>query len=76
MMQNRGRYTVVVTFDNPDLKLRPYTRANIQSRPKAAHNVLRVPMRSGVDTPTRQVAPDARDAAQAAEGRGPTPASG
>lgn len=43
MSQNVVTYTVVVTFDNSDLKLLPYMTANLQFEVEQRRNVLKVP---------------------------------
>ena len=43
MTQNVVVYTVVIGFDNPDLKLVPYLTANVQFQVEKRSNVLRVP---------------------------------
>ena len=73
LVQNVAPYTVVVTFDNSNLKLRPYMTANIQFEAERAHTVFRVPMAALNWNPRPdQVAPDARESAQTAKGWGPT----
>jgi HlyD family secretion protein len=42
-VQNVVVYTVVLEFDNPDLRLMPYMTANIKFTIETRHNVLRVP---------------------------------
>jgi uncharacterized protein (TIGR03067 family) len=70
MTQNVVLYTVVVTFDNADLKLRPYMTANLQFETASARNVLRVPNTALRWKPRPdQVAPDARESAPTAEVR-------
>jgi RND family efflux transporter MFP subunit len=43
MLQNVVTYTVIVSFDNPDLKLMPFLTANVQFQVEKRSNVLRVP---------------------------------
>jgi RND family efflux transporter MFP subunit len=43
MVQNVVSYTVVIAFENPDLKLVPYLTANVQFQVEKRKNVLRVP---------------------------------
>ena len=45
MTQNVVRYTVVVTFDNPNSKLLPYLTANLQFETEPHRNVLRLVVR-------------------------------
>jgi HlyD family secretion protein len=87
MTQNVVTYTVVVTADNSDLKLKPYLTANVEFEVSDLKNVLLVPNAALRFKPAvPQVAPDIRPAfakemrqRQAARGTGgempaPTPA--
>ena len=62
--QDEARYTVVVTFDNSDLKLRPYMTANLQFV-IGPRSVLRVPNAALNWSPRPdQVASEARESAE------------
>lgn len=73
MTQNVVTYTVVVTFDNSDLKLMPYLTANLKFQVDKRTNVLMVPNAALRWKPRLQlVAEDVRDsvAASLSQGRG------
>jgi HlyD family secretion protein len=62
MTQNVVLYTVVVTFDNSDLKVIPYLTANLQFEVEQRKNVLLVPNIALRWKPRKeQIAPDIRD---------------
>jgi HlyD family secretion protein len=70
MVQNVVLYTVVVTCDNADMKLRPYLTANLQFETASTRNVLRVPGEALRWKPQPdQVAPDAHGQVPAANDR-------
>jgi HlyD family secretion protein len=63
MTQNVVTYTVVVSVDNSDGKLRPYQTANVQFDAGKHHDVLQVPNLALRWRPqTQQVRPEDRDA--------------
>jgi HlyD family secretion protein len=64
--QNVVLYTVVVTFDNSDLRLIPYLTANLQFEVEQRQNVLLVPNVAIRWNPRKeQIAPDIRDSVAA-----------
>lgn len=68
MSQNVVTYTVVVTFDNSDLRLLPYMTANLQFEIQRRSNVLTVPNLALRWKPRQQlVAPETRTADDSGE---------
>ena len=68
MTQNVVTYTVVVSFENPDLKLMPYLTANVQFQVENRKKVLTVPNTALRWTPRpEQVASGSRPSVQAGD---------
>ncbi len=70
MTQNVVTYTVVVTTENPDLKLLPYLTADVKFEVQDEKDVLLVPNAALRWQPKpEQIAPDAREAAEQPAGQ-------